>query len=839
MKVIIVGGVAAGASCAARLRRLDEYCEIIMFEKGEYISFANCGLPYYVGGVIKEREKLLVQTPESFRAMLNVDVRTFSEVVEIDRENKTVTVYDSVNDIKYQENYDKLVLAQGAKALELPIPGIESEKIFGLRTVGESDKLKAAAQGAKSAVVVGGGFTGVEIAENLRHVGIEVTLVEAAKQVLAPMDADMAEMIHSQMRLSGVELVFEDAVQSFETTELGVETKLSSGKVVASDFVVFVAGTRPETELAKNTGLDIGKAGGVLVDRNLKTSDDDIYAIGDMIEVKDIVSETKALIPMAGIANKQGRIVADNLAGINSKFSGAQGTLIIKVFDITVAATGNNEKSLQKRGVEYKKVYTQDFSHASYYPMAFPMTLKLLFSDEGRILGAQIIGKDGVDKRIDVIAAMIRQGKTVHDLVELELAYAPPYGSAKDPVNVVGMVAENMLSGKFRAIYAEDLDKLENPIIVDVRSTEEFALGAIEGAINIPFDTLRARISELPRTRNIVLYCAKGQRSYFAYRVLAQYGFENLYGLSGGYSLMKRINLIEPAGKAERVEKVERVEFEAADEIAPEVAEPGVQSVAPVEELKEEPLKTVREEAYAVALEVDACALQCPGPVMKLANAINSLQDGEILEIMTTDSGFVPDAEAWCESTGNTLLQIGSEEGIIKALIQKGAKKQTDTAVISSNKASMVVFSNDLDKAIASFIIANGARAAGKDVTMFFTFWGINILRKHAAPPVKKDFLSKMFGMMMPKGAEKLALSKMHMSGLGTWLMKLVMRKKNIATLSELIAQARLSGVNFVVCQMSMDVMGIQPEELIDGVEFAGVAKYINAAENAFPNLFI
>lgn len=809
MKVLIVGGVAGGASTAARLRRLDEHAQIIMFERGEHISYASCGLPYYVSDIISEQEKLLVMTPELFKNLLNVEVRVKSEVIAIDRENKKVRILNHQTKEEYEESYDKLVLSPGAKPFKPSIEGIESEKVFSVRTVNDTDRIKKFIKdnNAKKAVVVGGGFIGVEMAENLHHLGLDVSLVEMSNQLLAPFDREMVSYINSHMIDKGVSIYLEKAVESFNDEEDSININLDGGDQVNADFVIFCIGVKPETELAQKADIKIGPRGHIVVGSDLKTNDSDIYALGDAIEVLDYVTGKKTAIPLAGPANKQGRIVAENIASIDTKYKGTQGTSILKVFDYTAASTGQNEKQLKRSETPYLKTYVHGFSHANYYPEAYPLTIKLLFAPEtGKIYGAQAVGKDGVDKRIDVIATSMRFGATVNDLTELELAYAPPFGSAKDPVNIAGMSAQNIFNGLIKPIYPEDVDSFDESIfLLDVRTKEEAMLGVLQNSYNIPLEELRDRLNEIPKNKKTIVYCTKGLKSYFASRILMQHGFEDVYTLNGGYSLYKEI----------------KKEFKKT-------------------KVKEKVFANMKNIEKTEVIKVDASGLSCPGPIMQLSKSVEWTDENQVIEITTTDSGFKADVGAWCESTGNTLLEIKEEDKKIKAYVQKGKaiKLENNTNQDKKNKKSIVVFSNDLDKVMASFIIANGAKAQGKDVTMFFTFWGLNVLRKENVS-VKKGLLDTMFGFMMPKGAKKLSLSKMHMGGVGTEMMKYVMKSKNVSSLPDLIGQAQASGIKFVACSMAMDVMGITQEELLDGVEIGGVATYLNEAEQSYSNLFI
>ncbi len=539
MKLVIVGGVAGGASAAARARRVDESAEIVLFERGEHISFANCGLPYYIGEEIEERDSLLVSTPQAMSERFNIDVRVNSEVVDVDSRGKTVEVKTGDGET-YRESYDKLILAPGAKPVRPPLPGIDLDTIFTLRNIPDMDRIIACIREcqAQSATIVGGGFIGIEMAENLCNKGIKVTIVEMIDQVMAPFDADMAAYIHNHLRDKGVRLVLEEAVESFEKKEKTI-VRTSKGTEIETDMVVLSIGVKPETDLAKKAGIELGETGGILTGPDMRTTDPDIYAVGDAVEVVDVVSGGKTLLPLAGPANKQGRTAADNALGKKEEFAGVQGTSVVKVFDLTAACTGNNEKDLQTRGIHYRASYAHPFSHASYYPGAQRIAIKLLFSpDSGKVLGAQVIGRKGVDKRVDVFATAIRAGMTVFDLEEIDLAYAPPYGSAKDPVNVAGYVAVNILKGDMEVVMWHEVDGLdpEKYIVLDVREDDEVEeLGMIDNALHIPLNDLRSRLHELDKNKTYAAYCAIGLRSYFAYRILVQKGFK-ARNISGGYA---------------------------------------------------------------------------------------------------------------------------------------------------------------------------------------------------------------------------------------------------------------------------------------------------------------
>lgn len=828
-KVLIVGGVAGGASTAARLRRLDETAEIIMFERDEYISFANCGLPYYIGESITERSKLLVQTPESMKARFQIDVRNYSEVIKVDADHKTVTVNSRARGL-YEESYDVLVLSPGAKALRPNIPGINNDKIFTLRNIPDTDKVKEYVdrKGTKSAVVIGGGFVGVEMAENLKERGLRVTLVEAAPHILAPFDYDMAILAEKELVDQGIELITEDGVKSFEEASNQVEVTLNSGTKILSDMVLLAIGVAPDTKFLLDSGLELGPRGHILVNDRMETNQEGIYAVGDAIEVIDFVTNRSTAIPLAGPANKQGRIAADNISGIDSRFKGSQGTSIIKVFDMVAASTGANERTLQRSDIPYQTIFIHPVSHASYYPGAVPMTLKLIFNEEGKVLGAQGVGYEGVDKRIDVIATVIRMGGTIYDLAELELSYAPPFSSAKDPVNMAGFVAQNVLEGRSHVTTWAKVEEmnLDDFILVDVRTQLEYDNGHIEGAINIPVDELRDRLSELDPNKTIVEYCQVGLRGYVADRILTQNGFK-VMNVTGGYRSISSLSF--------------KLESDPVMAAQPQI-DPDTQMIHAAS------ITENREEGYHNAGEfdkvLDACGLCCPGPLLQVKSSMADLEEGQILKVDASDPGFFEDIKAWCKRTNNELLEVTKAGGTITALIKKLSHNNEafvhcqEVGEGKDNK-TMVVFSGDLDKAIASFIIANGAASMGKKVTMFFTFWGLNVLRKPKKVKVKKGLIDKMFGIMMPRGSKKLKLSNMNMMGMGGKMIRMVMKNKNVSSLEELIQYAIDNGVEIVACQMSLDVMGLKQEELIDGVKIGGVGYYLGEAEDSNVNLFI
>ncbi len=816
-KLVIIGGVAGGASTAARARRLSEDAEIIMFERGDYISFANCGLPYHIGGDIPERSRLLVQTPEALNQRFRIDVRINTEVTAIDRLQKIVTAKNLKTGEEYTEPYDELVLSPGAEPFRPAFEGANAKNVFTLRSMNDMDYINDVLHKEKPsrAVVVGGGYIGLEVTEALKKRGLDVVLVELESQVMITADPEMAAPIKQQLALHGIDLRLNISVTGIKEQDDGLTVQLSNGETVDCGLVVMSVGVRPETTLAKQADLTVGERGGIVVDDHMRTSDPDIYAVGDAVEVRDFTGGHKTAIPLAGPANRQGRIAADNIFGRDSAYRDTQGTAICKVFDLSIGMTGMNEKSLKRVKMPYEKVYVHPANHASYYPGASPISFKLIFEPEsGKILGAQAVGQEGIDKRIDVIAVAMRGGLTVYDLEHLELSYAPPYGSAKDPVNYAGFVAANALRGDVKLCHYEDVaNPADNQYILDVRTKEETQSGTIPGAHNIPVDELRDRLDELPRNKEILVSCQVGLRGYIACRILSQSGFK-CRNLTGGFKTWRAF--------ADSLPMPELLETDMSDDTGE-----GGKEHTEIEEPKH----------YVKA--IDAMGLQCPGPIMRLGKELKTINPGEAVTIRTNEMGFAADIGAWCHSTGNKLINIGTENGVINASIMKGTGIVTSEPSSSRKKKSIVVFSSDFDKVMAAFVIANGAASMGSEVTLFFTFWGLNVLRREEPVRTEKNLIESMFSRMMPRGPHKLGLSKMHMGGVGLKIMKSIMSDKKVDSLPDLIRNAIDNGVKMVACAMTMDVMGIKKEELIDGVEIGGVATYLDHAEDGNVNLFI
>ncbi|MEI6970291.1 MAG: FAD-dependent oxidoreductase [bacterium] len=816
MKIVVVGGVAAGASTAARARRLDESAEIVVLEKGRHVSFANCGLPYHIGGAISARESLLLQTPQSLKASLSLDVRVGHEVMGIDRVARSVRVREVNGGREYDESYDVLVLSPGATPIRPPLAGIDHPAVMVLRNIPDMDRIKAAVDGgARRAVVIGGGYIGVEMAESLRERGLEVDLVELVNQIMPPLDREMARDLEVHMKMHGVGLHLGTAAAAFKDDGGRIRVELTNGTTLAADLAILSVGVRPDTMLARQAGLVIGPSGGIKVDAHMRTSDPFIYAAGDAVEVVDTVTGEPMMIPLAGPANRQGRIVAENICGRDTTYESTQGTAIVKVFDMTGGGTGASEKTLVKLGKPYAKVYLHPSGHAGYYPGTAPMHIKVLFSpDTGRLLGAQVVGYDGVDKRLDVFATALRAGMTVHDLQSLELAYAPPYGSAKDPVNMAGFLGSNLIKGDVVFWYPEDFPaKTAGGLIVDVRSPQEYETWHIPGAVNVPLAQLRDSLARLPREKRILVYCKVGFRSYLAYRILRQRGYDKLATLAGGTLTFCSYHEASVTGQ------------------------PEVPTLSYAEEKTDS-----KPAASGKVVALDCTGLQCPGPIRRLKEEMDKMAVGDELTVRASDPGFAADAPAWCARNGHMVLGIKVTGATVEAHIRKGGGEVAGVVSAAGPRKdhkTFVVFSGDLDKVLAAFVIANGAVSMGSGVTMFFTFWGLNALRKNAPQAGGKGVLDWMFGWMMPKGPGKLALSKMHMMGMGTAMMKYVMAQKRVDSLPALMSMAQKSGVKMVACTMSMDVMGLKKEELVDGIELGGVASFLGDADKSNVTLFI
>jgi NADPH-dependent 2,4-dienoyl-CoA reductase/sulfur reductase-like enzyme/peroxiredoxin family protein/rhodanese-related sulfurtransferase/TusA-related sulfurtransferase len=837
MKIVVVGGVAAGASVAARARRLDEFAEIIVLERSGNVSFANCGLPYHIGEIIKDRSKLLLQTPKSLNDSLAIDVRVSHEVLAIDPGARTVSVRNLVTGDEYVETWDKLALCPGSSPFRPTLPGIDHPDVMVLRNIEDMDAIKAKvdaiAAGAgrlKHAVVIGAGYIGLEMAENLHDRGLAVEIVELADQIMPPLDKELSTPMENYLRAHGIALHLGTAAAAFTPGKLPstLTVELTSGRYLTTSLVILSAGVRPNTELAVAAGLELGPRGGIRVDRHMRTSHPDIYAAGDAVEVEHTVLDDRWIIPLAGPANRQARVAAENMIGRDTEYESTQGTSIVKVLDMVAGGTGATEKQLKSAGIAYLRAHVHPSGHAGYYPGTAQMDVKCLYSpDDGRILGAQITGFDGVDKRLDVFATAIRLGATVFDLEKLELAYAPPFGSAKDAVNMIGFIGANTLRGDLRSWFSTDYPgNCEGARIIDVRSRSEYDVWHIPGAELVPLPTLREAQAGWDRDTPIRLYCASGFRSYLAYRILAQRGFTDVATLAGGVKT-----------------------FRAWHHVAPEdVPDPLVPLTSYAEEasLRAGGALSAPPGGTGVSVDLDCTGLACPGPIMALQDKMAQLEPGDEVVAHVSDIGFRLDAPAWAARNGHEVLDLQPEGPGVVARIRKGGAVATaggtggnPVAARLRDKKSFVVFSGDFDKVLAAFIIANGAAAMGDEVSMFFTFWGLNALRRPEAPPVEKTLVNKAFARMMPAGPEQMKLSQMHMLGGGTAMIKKIMRDNKVPSLPELIASAQRSGVRLVACTMTMDLLGLHEDELLDGVEFGGVAMFLGQANESNGAFFI
>ena len=832
MKLVVVGGVAAGASVAARARRLDESAEIIVFERGHHVSFANCGLPYHVGEVITDRSRLLLQTPQSLRESLAIDVRIATEVLGIDPQAKTVAVREVDTGREYTESYDKLALCMGAEPVRPALVGIDHPAVHVLRSIGDMDRIKgkldaalaaqrAGVRGVVKAVVIGAGYIGLEMAENLHHRGVRVDVVELSDQILPPVDREIASPVEQHLRSRGVSVHLSTAAAAIKPlADEGGEratVELTSGATLSADLVILAAGVRPAVDLARQAGLSIGERGGITVDSHMRTSDPHIWAAGDAVETRHTVLPSQHLFPLAGPANRQARVAAENICGRTTEYQSTQGTSVVKVFDMVAGGTGATARQLDAAGVTYRVVHIHPSGHAGYYPGTAMMHIKLLFSpDDGRVLGAQACGFDGVDKRLDLFAMAVRAGLTVYDLENQELAYAPPFGSAKDPINMAGFVAANVLRKDLVLWYSEDFPAaVAGSRLVDVRTPEEYDVWHLPGAENVPLGTLRAAIADWDRAQPVRLYCAVGFRSYLAHRILVQSGFADVATLSGGSTTFKAVH------------RSDADDYEAHPPMENYAEAISVASAVAV--------------ATGQVTELDCTGLACPGPIMRLASAIKAAATGDEVRVTVSDPGFALDAPVWAAKNGHTLVSLDPQGAGYVAVFRKGsvAPLVSGASASGAKKTSMVVFSGDLDKVLAAFIIANGAVAMGEEVSMFFTFWGLNALRKADPPKRQKKVMEKMFGMMMPRGADKLTLSQMHMAGMGTAMIKNVMKQHDVPPLRELIVSAQAGGARLLGCTMTMDLLGMAQSDLLDGVELAGVATFLGEAQESGTTLFI
>jgi NADPH-dependent 2,4-dienoyl-CoA reductase/sulfur reductase-like enzyme/peroxiredoxin family protein/rhodanese-related sulfurtransferase/TusA-related sulfurtransferase len=815
MKLVVVGGVAAGMSCAARTRRLDESAEIVVFDRAHHVSFANCGLPYHIGEVIAERDRLLLQTPESLRESLALDVRTGHDVVSLDPQARTVTVRNLDTGEEFDESYDRLALCPGAAPFVPPLPGVDDPSIHVLRRIGDMDRIKAAVDGgdghppARHAVVIGAGYVGLEVAENFHHRGVQTVVVEMSDQIMPPLDRELTTQMESYIRAFGVELKLGTQAAAFSRTDDGrLRVELQSNELIETDLVVLAAGVRPSTGLAEQAGIELGPRGGIRVDQHMRTNIPDVYAAGDAVEVEHLVLPGSHLVPLAGPANRQGRVAADNICGRDTTFGQVQGTSIVKVFDMVAGGTGANQRQLTQAGIPFERVQVHPSGHAGYYPGTAKMHLKVLFEPvTGRLLGAGCVGFDGVDKRIDVLATAIRAGLTVFDLQELELAYAPPFGSAKDPINMAGFVGSNLLRGDVHLWYPSEYPAAtDGARIIDVRGPSEFAVWHLPAAENVPLSTIREACEAWDRDVPLRVYCAVGFRSYLAYRALVQRGFTDVRMLSGGMNTFRSFHDVP---LEEGVDT-----YQPVINYAEQVSGVNTGSGGGVEAAR-----------TGVSVDLDCTGLACPGPIMKLQERIDELDPGDEVVVHVSDPGFRLDAPAWAATNGHEMLDLHPEGPGYAATFRKGgAAAAGGAAARIRDKKTLVVFSGEFDRLLAAFILANGAAAMGDEVSMFFTFWGLNALRRSDPPARERSAMDRAFAAVMPSGPDQMPLSTLNMLGGGPAMIKRIMKDHNVPSLPELIRSAQESGVRLVACTMTMELLGIAPEDLIDGVELGGVA---------------
>ncbi|MFW6237808.1 MAG: FAD-dependent oxidoreductase [Bacillota bacterium] len=853
-KVVIVGGVAGGAVAAARLRRLDEEAEITIIEKGEYVSYATCGLPYYIGGVIEDRNRLLVHTPEELEKRFNLEVRTCCKVVGIDRKNKEVTINDLAYDQSTRESYDFLLLAPGASPVSPPVKGAGRKNVFTLSNLADTQDIMDYLRSHKPhrAVIIGAGFIGLEMVENLVERGIRVSVVEKQKHVLPALDYDMAVSLHNYLRKQKVELFLETGVRAIENKEGETRVLLDKGGTgLPADFVIMAVGVSPNIELAEQAGLEIGETGGIKVDEYLRTSDKNIYAVGDAVQVKNYISGAPDHVPLAGPASKQGRVVANNIAGREEEYKGAQRTIVLKLFDMTAAGTGLTEEELVDSGTDYDVSYTSSYQHAGYYPGAAPLTIKLLFHPgDGKLLGAQVTGTEGVDKRIDVLSTALRYGKTVYDLQELELAYAPPFGAAKDPVNIAGFAAGNIVNNDLDTVHPleiEDMDQ-EKVQLLDVRAEIEKRTGEIEGSISIPLPGLRGSLDRLDPERPVVVYCATGMRSYLACRILSQKGFDEVKNLLGGYWLYSLILADRNETVPEEVINAEsggREGITFASEPSEntsneknEKANQDADSDADNKGGKEKRQQDEADEEERVTegiTTVDVSGLPYPRPLLTVKRRLERLDAGEELKIVTSSLAQTRDILSLCR--GLDLADVNSFSAADFSIVaEKVAPAEEPEA---ARKMSLIVFSGEFDRVAAALLLATTAAASGRNVNLFFTFWGVNLLKKNRELEVDEGFMKKMLSRIKPEGdSGELSLSRVGMLGRDPEFFRRIIENKGIESLDDLIRMALDGGVKLTACYMSMQLMGMGRDELIDGVEIKGYASYFSDNENHI-NMFV
>ena len=826
MKIVVVGGVALGATFSTRMRRLSEEHEITIYEKSGFVSYANCGLPYNLSGKIA-REKLEVSTPEDLKKAFNINVNVYHEVTKIDTASKKLTIENVKTGKTITDTYDKLVLGPGTRALVLPIPGMDKEKaVFTLKNLDDLDKVTEYIknENPKKAVVFGAGFIGLEVAESLIEAGWDVSVIDIADTVVK-LDKDMSSLAENELTDNGIKLY----LKAF-TDEIDVKNKevvLKDGRRIPYELIFATAGIKPNTEFIAAAGIKVDDRGIVVTNKQMQTSDKDVYAGGDIVYTPHAITGKKVYSPLAWGANRQARVIANHIAGIKDEQPPTFNTAIIKLFRKGAAQTGLSEFAAKQEGFEIGTSIIDSNHHAGYYPGAKKVITKLIF-DKGtlRILGGQAVGENP-DKKIDVIATAIQNEATLYDLQDLNLAYSPPYGSARDVINVVASVAINGIERNIK--YVRGMDVPEGAYIIDVRPEVVFSMGSMPGAINIDKEELRTS-DKLPsdKDREIHLLCNTGHESYNAWSILSGMGYTNLINIQGGlqhYNAWKKATTYTP---------------ELSSTISQPVAKDASAS-APVASATP---------ANGVVHDVDCSGLSCPGPILKVANKLKEVNDGDILNVKATDFGFETDIKVWATKNGHTVMSVTSDNDGVKAQIAKGSVSKAgvineDTKALAGamlqgkKKATIVLFSGDYDKMIGAMIIAQAAASLGTEVTIFTTFWGLNALRVKPKKRIKKTFIEKRFAKKMPMGAAKLPLSQMNMGGLGKKMIKSIMKKHNVTTPEVMLQQSIDMGINIIACTMSMDLMGLKKEELIDGIGFAGAAAYVAESDDSNLTLFI
>lgn len=818
-KYIVIGGGTGGASVAARLRHLDDHAQITIVERGNEVSLASCGLPYYVGGVIQEEQRLIITPFEQFKEWMNIDVMLKTQAVGIDGDKKQVRLRNIETSGEQTLEYDALVVSVG-KAKTLPkIEGLAHDGVFTLHSLSDAVKIQEYITNAqpKKAAVIGNGFLALEIAENLHTQGMSVEIITAQERVLPDLDTEMNAIVCQQLAANNVIVQTKQKITEIQHTDDSSPLLLygQANRTASADVTVVLCEHTADTAAFAQSGLRCSSDGRVIVGSDLRTNIADVYALGDAAVLEGSAEKTGFRGSTASAAVKQARVAADSIVrGTGRQWKEPLGTRIVSVFGITAAVTGDSEEAAKNKGKETAALLTYGSNHIGYYPESLPLVIKTVFHPTtGKLYGAQVVGFDGVDKRIDVLSEALRRESSVRDLADFEHAYAPPVSNILDPVNVAGIAAENVLDGLVTPIPCTAIAKAveEGAFLIDVRTPEEFEIGSIPDAVNIPLDTIRARIDDIPRDKPVIIFCVVGVRGYLAARILTENGVNTVYNVSGGYKTWKAVH---------EMHRQQIQNKEATTAMSTKTNESAAEFSGKI-------------------ITVDACGLQCPGPIMRLKQEIDSAPDGARVVLKASDPGFARDAQAWANMTGNQLISLDQTGAITEAVIQKGGGQKPLNTGGSLDGATVIVFSDDLDKVLASFVLANGAAAAGKNPTMFFTFWGLSVLKRKRKPPVRKDFMGRMFSMMLPGNVDKLALSKMNFGGAGAKMMKGRMTAKQVDQLETMMAQARQAGIRFVACQMSMDIMGVSKEELIDGVEIGGVATYMEAAANSNINLFI